>query len=323
MKGSLTKMKGWSKSSKKQHTLLLFLLISSLFWFLTKLSKEYETKAIYKVNYINIPTSKLFQNSPETSVELIIKSSGFNLLKEKFRKNRVNIGIRNMVAGKEKYSYFLLTDTKKSQVQGQLKKEIELIGFTKDTLFFELGFNKRKKIPVINNFDFRFKSGFNISEKIIVKPDSIEVSGPEIQVDKINSVKTSLLKIDEIVEDIYYEVSLDKKEELNKINYSHDKVKVIGQVEKFTEDSFQVPFEIIGLPENIEITTYPKTIEVVYQVGLSNYKKIAALDFKIVCNYNKSLSDSTRFLVPELVKKPSLVSSIKMIPNQIEFLIKK
>jgi hypothetical protein len=322
MKGSTTKIKLKSKTTKKQHTLLFFLLISLLFWLLTKLSKEYETKVIYAVNYVNLPSSKLFQNTPENTVELLVKSTGFNLLQEKLQKRSINIGLRNVVPG-DSYSYYLLSKTKYNQIQSQLEKSIELIGFSKDTLFFELGFNKRKKVPVITNFDFRFKSGYNLSNKIIVRPDSVEISGPEIQVDKINSIITSLLQIEDIVEDMYFEIPLLKPEALNKLNYSHNQVQVIGQVEKFTEDSFHVPFEIVGLPTNTKITTYPKTIEVVFQVGLSNYKKIAANDFKIICNYKKSASENTRFLIPELIEKPSLVSSIKMIPNHIEYLIQK
>tara|TARA_B100000809_G_scaffold263627_1_gene317335 strand:+ start:19350 stop:20318 length:969 start_codon:yes stop_codon:yes gene_type:complete len=322
MKGGVSKIKLKSKTTKKQHTLLLFLMISTLFWLLTKLSKEYETKIVYAVNYINLPSSKLFQNTPETTVELVVRSTGFNLLQEKFKKGNINIGLRNVVSNGA-YSYYLLSNIKHNAVQSQLEKKIELIGFSKDTLFFELGFNKRKKVPIITNFSFRFKSGYNLSNDIIVRPDSIEVSGPEIQVDKINSIKTSQLQIEDIVDDMYYEIPLLKHAELNKLNYSHDQVQVIGQVEKFTEDSFHVSFEIIGLPVNTTITTYPKTVEVVYQVGLSNYKKIAASDFKIICNYKKSASENTRFLIPELIKKPTLVSSIKMIPNHIEYLIQK
>lgn len=323
MKGSVSKRQLKSKTSKKQHTLLLFLLISSLFWMLTKLSKEYETKIVYTANYIELPSSKLFQNSPETSLELIVKSTGFNLLRENLKRKKINIDLRNVIPYKGNFQYYLLTDTKFNRVQSQLDKNIKLIGFSKDTLSFDLGFNKRKKVPVVKNFDFRYKSGYNLSNKIIVRPDSIEVSGPESQVDKINSIHTNLLKIHDIVEDFYYEIPVLKLEELDKVNYSHSEVQVIGQVEKFTEDSFQVPFEIVGLPENIEITTYPKTVEVIFQVGVSDYKKIAANDFKILCDYQKSINEKTPYLTPQLIEKPTLVSSIKLVPNQIEYLIRK
>lgn len=321
MKGVISKVK--SNTTKKQHTLILFLLISSLFWLLTKLSKEYETKVVYAVDYINLPSSKLFQNTPASSLELIVKSTGFTLLKEKINTKKINLDIRNVVPGKGQYQYYLLTERKHTQIQNQLEKNVKLIDFTKDSLFFELGFNKRKKVPVITNFDLRFKSGYNLSNKMIVRPDSIEISGPEIQVDKINFIKTSPLKIENIVEDLLYEIPVLKPVAYNKVKYSTSQVQVIGQVEKFTEDSFQIPFEIVGLPLGTKITTYPKTVEVVFQVGVSNYKKIIASDFKIRCDYQKSESEKIHFLIPELIEKPGLVSSVKLIPNHIEYLIQK
>lgn len=322
MKGGISKKLLRNRTTKKQHVLLLFLLSSTLFWFLTKLSKVYETKVVYNINYVNLPSSKLFQNTPSDIIEVYVKSTGFKLLREGFNSKKINIGLKNVKPIKG-YSYYLLSNSKSNQIQKQLNKDIELIGFVKDTLFFELGFKKEKKVPVLENFDFNYKSGYNLSNKIFLIPDSIVVSGPESQVNKITSVTTKMLEIDAIVEDVYVEIPIVKVDDLDKVNYNVDKIQVVAEVEKFTEDSFDVPFTISGLPIGTKITTYPNNIKVVFQVGLSNYNKISANDFKIVCNYVKSDKEGTQFLVPELVTKPSLVSAIKLIPNRIEYLIQK
>ena len=107
------------------------------------------------------------------------------------------------------------------------------------------------------------------------------------------------------------------------IHYSDNKIQLSASVEKFTEDSFVVPFSIDGLPENTTITTYPKTVEVIFQVGMSSYKQISANDFKIVCDYKRAQKDKTAYLRPEVVEKPTSVSSVRIIPNQIEYLIQK
>lgn len=322
MKERLAKNFLKNRTAKKQHVLILFLLASTLFWFLTKLSKEYETKVVYNVNYNNLPSSKLFQNTPIDKLELYIKGTGFKLLREEIRSTKLNISLKNVISN-GKYSNFLIAKTKEEEIQRQLDKNIELIGFVKDTLFFELGFNKHKKVPVEANLDFSFKSGYNLSSKVFLIPDSIEVSGPEIQVDKINSIPTSLLKLDAIVDDVYKEIGIQKQDALDKIKYSTDKIQVVAEVEKFTEDSFEIPFFISGLPPGTNITTYPNSVKVYYQVGLSNYNKIAASDFKIVCNYNVVDGDNTHYLIPKLVETPSLVSSIRIVPERIEYLIQK
>ena len=158
MKGRITKSFIKRSTTKKQHVLIVFLLASTLFWFLTKLSKEYETIVVYNVDYQNLPSSKLFQNNPDKQIALIVKGTGFKLLREEMKGAPLKMNLRNVVWNGG-YSYFLLSKSKESQIQNQLDKNIKLIGFEKDTLFFELGFNKRKKIPVISNLDLRFKSG--------------------------------------------------------------------------------------------------------------------------------------------------------------------
>ena len=322
MKKGISNLFVKNKSTKKQHALLVFLLCSTLFWFLTKLSKEYETEVVYNVNYESLPSSKLFQNTPLNELKLYVKATGFNLLKEQLKTKKINIGLRNVVA-RGKYNYYLLLSSKESEIQSQLDKRVKLIDFTQDTLFFELGFNKHKIVPVVSNLDFRFKSGYNLSNKVFLVPDSIEISGPEIQVDKVTFITTSLLKMENIVTDIFKEIPIIKPEGLDKISFKIEKVQVVAEVEKFTEDSFSVPFEISGLPLGTKITTYPNMVKIVFQVGLSNYKKISASDFKVVCNYEKSETENTYFLVPKLVEKPSLVSAIKLVPNRIEYLIQK
>jgi hypothetical protein len=64
-------------------------------------------------------------------------------------------------------------------------------------------------------------------------------------------------------------------------------------------------------------------VKVVFQVGLSNYKKIAASDFKVICNYEETEGKDTHYLVPKLVEKPTLVSAVRLVPDHIEYLIKK
>ena len=322
MKVGITKTLLKNRTTKKQHVLILFLLISALFWLLTKLSKEYETKVIYNVVYSNLPSSKLFQNTPKNQLELYIRGTGFKLLEEQMRTSKLKINLRNVVSNGG-YQYYLVSKSKTLQIQNQLGKSIQLKGFVKDTLFFELGFNKHKKIPVIPNLDFRFKSGYNLSNKVYLVPDSIQVNGPEIQVDKISSISTGLLRLEDIVEDVHHEIPLLKPEGLDKLNFNVDVIQVVAEVEKFTEDSFEVPFVIEGLPKGTKITTYPKNVKIVFQVGLSNYKKISANDFKIVCSYEKAENDDKHYLLPRLVEKPNLVSATKLVPNRIEYLIQK
>ena len=77
------------------------------------------------------------------------------------------------------------------------------------------------------------------------------------------------------------------------------------------------------MPDSIAVKTFPKKVKVFYQVGLTNFNKVNVGSFKVVCDYNNSLSNNLNYLIPKVVVKPRFVSSVKINPNKIEYLIQK
>lgn len=322
LKSFVSKIKPSISFTQKQYVFALFLGVSTFFWFMTNLSKEYETIIPYQVTYKNLPKFKLFQTVPSSFVELRVKGSGFQLLKEQVFSKELSIDLK-FVRKKQKYRYFLKTNSNQKIVENQMNRAVKLISFVSDSLFFDLGRNTFKKIPVVTDFDIKYKSGYNVAEGLKISPDSITINGPESRVASIHSITTLPYNQEEISEDIAVSVDLSLPENLQGVHYSETAIQLKANVEKFTEDSYLVPFAINGLPENTAITTYPKMVEVVFQVGMSSYKEITASDFIIVCNYELSQKENRAYLIPEVVQKPSTVSSVRIIPNQIEYLIQK
>jgi YbbR domain-containing protein len=310
------------KTGKKQHVFFLFIVLSSFFWLFTKFSNEHVTEFAYPFSYVNLPPSKLLQNSPKTAISLRVKGTGFKLLMERFSERRLTLNAQKAML-QEGYRHYILPKNQISQLGTQLRKGLVLQAVLCDSLFFELGVNKQKKVPVQADVNLHFKSGYHVLGAVDIFPDSIQVKGPEIQVDQIDFVQMEPLTLEAVFEDVAREVSLQFPEKLDKLTYSIDKVTLRGKVEKFTEGVFEIPFEIEGLPKGARITTYPKTVRVVFQVGLSNYNKVVKTDFQVRCNYALSKDRPYHYLRPKLVKKPSWVSNVKIVPERIEYLIQQ
>ncbi len=308
--------------NKRQHTLLFFITLSTLFWLLIKLSNEYSSVVTYRVIYEKLPVEKLFQNDPPSTIDIRLKATGFKLLQEKINRKKLSFNLRK-VFFKEKYHYYILTQNYKGRVQEQLGDGVLLQSFVKDTVFFELGLNKFKKVPVVSNIDVNCKLGFNISNGISLIPDSVVVRGPEIHIDKIKFIETEKEELLNVSENIDKSINLILPEELPKVTFSNEEVQLKARVEKFTEGSFEVPFEIVGIPDSLKITTYPKKVKVVFQIGLSNFSKISANSFKVQCDFKESKKRNLNYLEPKIIEKTSIVSSVKIRPSHIEYLIQK
>jgi hypothetical protein len=107
------------------------------------------------------------------------------------------------------------------------------------------------------------------------------------------------------------------------VEISQQEVNVIGEVDKITDGSFSIPFEVINLPRNYLISTYPKEVKVVFQVALKDFNKIPENSFRVQCDYKQTEDNNLDYLIPEVVEKPEIIFDVKVIPNKIEFLIKK
>ena len=109
----------------------------------------------------------------------------------------------------------------------------------------------------------------------------------------------------------------------NNLKVKTDFTVISGKVEKFTEGTFNIPFKVINLPEDMELTTLNETVEVVFVVGLSNFNKIDKNFFEVICDYNISKENNLSYLLPKIVAKSNFIKSYKVVPNKIDFLIQK
>ena len=66
-----------SFQKRKVKIFLVFLLFSSVAWFITRLSENTTGRAVFNVDYINIPDSLQFIGASKNKIVVQLKASGF------------------------------------------------------------------------------------------------------------------------------------------------------------------------------------------------------------------------------------------------------
>ena len=309
------------KADLKIRMFIVFMVLSLLFWFLIKLSKTYTAAVVFDVKYTNVPAMKVFQSASTSEFTVSLKSSGFNLLRYKLKRNKIQVDL-NRVAYKSGVDYYYLPNNHLLGFRQQLAVDTEIKRVQLDTVFIKLGVNKSKKVPVRLNGNIQFKLGYNYVDQLFLAPDSVLVSGPSTLIDDITEVNTINFEKKEVFSDIDETVKLQSFANQNILISSTD-ITLSAAVDKFTEGVLKVPFEVLNLPKGVVISTFPKEISVVFKVGLSNYNKINSENLKVVCDFLQTEKHQIDYLIPKLKEQSSFISSVRFEPSKIEFLIEK
>lgn len=311
------------KPSKKiPKTFISFLIISFFIWLLITFSKEYTAVITFPVTYKNIAQNKLLQETPIKEIDLSIKASGFKIVSTQIRKKTINLEASSLKK-KKGNSYYFLPKDQLLKIQKQLLSGLDLKEIIQDTIYLNIGQLSSKKVPLIPNLDLNYHIGFDILDKIKLEPDSVVISGPESQINKIKNLQLNKLTLKDIKSNFNQDVNILKPKGLENIKLSFSKSTISGNVDKFTEGSLRIPFTIMNLPDNINLTILNEDVEVVFVVALSNFSKVSEASFNIECDYGMSEKNNLNYLLPKVTLKPNFIKSIKVVPIKIDFLIQR
>ncbi len=299
-------------------TFFFFLFFSVLIWVLVQFSKNYRQVISINVEYINAPKDKIVKKKND-AFEVRMNDNGFNIAWFSFLKPSIQVGLDDLEV-REDYLVYKLEENK-LELQQQLDIDLEELTFLQDTLAIPFVQKKVRKIPIKPQIEVNFAPGYSSNEELVIKPDSIQVSGASEEIDSLKYLYTEKLRLTNVQNDLSGRVRLDTIDKKH-ITFYRNEVNYSLKVEKFTEGRAEVPIEVINAPSNINLSIFPKQVVVTYGVSLENYKTLNKNGFKVICDYGE-VSGNQTFLIPKLVEKPAGVTSSRLNINKVQFVIKK
>ena len=308
-------------NKKKVKVFSLFLLCSFLAWFISNLSDTYESRAYFTINYRNLPDSLLLGKNSDHLIEAKLRTSGFQFLYYKIFKSRIDIDVSEVEF--QNGGYVLSEEILKRQMDQQLSQNISLLDLDRNRLEVDLYQVDSKKIPIKAKLGLQLEQNYILDGKIKITPDSIEVKGPSNEIDTIKSIKTSLLQLNNVNADFSNEVGLVFPKGLDNSIFSIGRVTVSGKVSKFSEKVFEVPIQVINIPEGYQIKTFPDVVTVLCKATIERLKEISASDFEIVADYSQLMGSESSTLFLEIKESPEKVYDVKLESNTVNFVLEQ
>lgn len=310
-----------SIKNKRLNVFLLFLFSAFVILIFTKLSKAYTNTISFDIEKINVPQDKIILNDSSHQFKVTLKTHGFKWLNYYFTKPKLKIDFSSEVY-KNQNTFVFTKSMSYLNEKKPFRNGVTLLNINPDTLFFKYDTNLVKKIPVRIETDIAFAPGYDVKNNYSTIPDSIVVIGPHEIVQQMESIQTENIVLTDVRTDISETVKLKLPKASSDLKFSTKAVKFNANVGKFTEGTVAIPIQVTNLPQNISIKYFPKEVKVYYYTSLEDFNAIVPSDFKVKCDFNKSI-DNQSVLIPEITKAPKNVKNVRLNLKRIEFIILK
>lgn len=297
----------------------MFLLVSSLAWFINKLSESYTSRVTFNLSYINVPKGYLLKSASKENLDVKLEAVGFQFLG--FGLNKKSISIDLSEASK-KDSKFILTEKKiQKQVEKRLPKSMVLKEIDKEDVILELVKIITKNVRVEANIKINLQKNCMLDGAIVLEPKVIEVTGPLNEIDTIQSIKTRLLELKDIGESFSKTITTIEPNGLPNTSYNTNTVVIKGRVSRFSEKMIEdIPISIINLPKDTIVKTFPDRVKILCKAKLGVLKNISKSSFTVVADYN-AMKEGNEKIVLQMSNMPNDVYSATLIEKKVTYII--
>jgi len=319
--------KWWNelKEDRNVFVFLIFLFLSTVFWFMNALQKNYTTIIDYPVRFTNIPKGYILKDSKVKDLKLKVNSGGFNILRYHLSSTviplSINVSKMKEIKGEDRTGFYLLSSKYFRSIDGQLTNGMKLLEISPDTLFINLSPKRSKKVPVVADIETSFKKQYFQGGNIRIDPDSITITGDKMMVDSIIQVKTKHSVFKDLNDTLVTLLPIDR---IAGIKYSTGSVTVTVPVEPFTESTVKVPIIAKNVPDTFRLKAFPPEVTVSFRVSLSRFEKIKPQDFTAAVYFTKDLiNDTDQRIKVKLERRPEGLYFVDYSPLFVEYLLEK
>lgn len=316
LKNYLLKLKSFL-FSKNVLSFLLFLVLSSGFWFLNALDKVRETEITIPIRFDGLAQNIAITNLPENTIVIKVKDQGVNLFSySRHQLSEIVFDVNRTFY--EKGVIRISADQIRGKLSRYLLPSTTLIEIKPDSLVLNYEKLSVATLPIELISDIKLKQQYLLSEKIHLSPEKITVFGPKRILDKLKSVKTEKILLEDVDDTTFLEAKLKP---IESVRFASTETKVSIFVEMFTEKKMQLPVLIVNQPNNQVIRTFPAFVNVTFNVGLSHFNSIKLDEISIELDYNEIIKNGEAKQLLKINNKAPYISNIRIFPEEVEYLI--
>ncbi|RFZ85569.1 YbbR-like domain-containing protein [Mucilaginibacter terrenus] len=295
------------------------LVFAVLAWLFTALSNPYKFTVKQPLTFRNSPQKRAFHPLQPDTVNAIVQGTGWQMLFSKWTDTRkeVNVDLQSLDT-----KNFIVLSSQLKQINAKKDPDREMVGFSPDTLFFDFSNRSVKRVPVQAVTSLQFERQFAQSGVMTIKPAYVKISGPAEVLARINFWKTDSLKLTDLNESVNRRISLKRSNEGN-LDVEPKAVSINIPVDEFTEKTIEVPVKLINNRNFYDVKVFPQKIKIIFTTSLRDYPDMNEDDFEAVADLDLWSRQGYTTLPVKITNMPSYSKIVKMVPQNVDFIVKK
>lgn len=300
-----------SKRGRNMLTFLVFLLISTAFWFIMALNNEVQHEFEVPLEITNLPSDVTMLSNVPSKVSVNLKDKGISLLRwewgnipileldyQQFQNNGRHLKMNNTQ----------LTGAVRSAFGGGTN----IVEVKPDSLFLAFTNHPGVKKPLKIPNDISVSPQHILSGHLLVSADSVTVfSAGNIPQSLV--VRTDSVILSGLTDTAYVDVNIIQPDGMRVVPST---VRVTVPVEPLIAKKRSIPVEVTGAPPGVKVLTFPSMIEVSYTLPISAYNHDNAV-IKAIATYD-SLD---RKLPLSISSVPSSYRNVILAADSVEYLV--
>lgn len=305
-------------------TFLFFLIFSFVLWYMsTSSDDEIEKSYTIHAQYVGIPENIYIEKTLPEQIKYTLKGKRKELNKYK-ESDTITINLSSYLTSEESkivnnidISYLEIIKSSISKITSELTPtETQPLSFSSPFKILNT-----KTVPVKLKNNIKVEPQYILLDSVKISPQYVTILGPEKALDTIDAIyikpiketfnKSNKLKTELIIPQPFV---------LN----SNTDVTISFNIDKSTEKDFNIPISLTNVPNEINIRTFPASINVKFSVSIHNYNNIIPSMFDATLDYNdivaSKISKSTQS-VRISYKGETYITNLTSTPREVEYVI--
>ena len=299
---------------EKLNIFIASVIFAFILWGSISLSDIYYTNVDVKLTLYNFPQGYTTGSQLPEKIKLRVKGLGWRLVS-------INVGpeteFRVSVGGDSGKHNINLYDYLESN--RWLLSDVEIINIYPDSLRFFVERIISRKLPVTSGLDLEFKPGYGLASDIVLRPDTVVVSGPFSLLKTMKEIRTVDKSLSLLDSRTRLEVNLPV---MNGIEYNTNLIEVILDIQRIVDKQFEsVNVDVIDIPPRKEVVLLPNKIGFNVRGGIEILGKLQPDQFRAYVRYQTLVQDTTGSVTP-ILEMPKNVILQYLKPDRLRYVIR-